>query len=297
MNFYWLAAICPVDIDLGFLKFNWLQIVFLGIVQGITELLPISSTAHIRIVPALLGWGDPGSAFSAAMQLASLIAVISYFWTDIKQLTSGVIRAIGDGEYHLTPFRIVVGMLVGTLPIIVAGLLLKKTLNATNSPLRNLAVIGVVSIVMSSLLAIAERRGQHKRTFDQLTFKDGILVGIAQAFALIPGVSRSGSTLTAGIFLKMERATAARFSFLLGLPAVFLAGLVEIHTLSSCLNGEGWMLLAIGLTSASISAFLAIYGLLSYLERQSTWIFVWYRLLMGLFLIVAVSTHLLPGNG
>ena len=99
MNFYWLAAICPVDIDLGFLKFNWLQIVFLGIVQGITELLPISSTAHIRIVPALLGWGDPGSAFSAAMQLASLIAVISYFWTDIKQLTSGVIRAIGDTHF------------------------------------------------------------------------------------------------------------------------------------------------------------------------------------------------------
>lgn len=275
------------DVDLGFVELGWFKVIILGIVQGITELLPISSTAHLRIVPALLGWTDPGSAFSAAMQLASLAAVIAYFWKDIKQLAGGTFRAIESRNFDSGAFRLTLGILVGTIPLIIFGALFKKALNVPGSPFRSLAVIGAASIVMSLLLAYAEKRTHHKRTFNQLNTRDGLLVGVAQAFALIPGVSRSGSTLTTGIFLEMERETAAKFSFLLGLPAVLLAGAVELHTLFKAgLDAYGWMVLGIGLTSASISAFLAIYGLLRYLEQHNTWIFVWYRLAMGVLLIV-----------
>lgn len=281
------STACPAEVDMGFVQLGWFKVVVLGIVQGITELLPISSTAHLRIVPALLGWPDPGSAFSAAMQLASLAAVITYFWKDIQHLVGGMVRAVAERDFQSRGFKLPLGLLVGTVPIAIAGLLLKKTLNACNSPFRGLMVIGIASIIMSLLLALAEKRGTRARGFTQLSLEDGIWVGIAQAFALIPGVSRSGSTLTAGLFLGMHRETAAKFSFLLGLPAVVLAGALEIHTLLKAgLDFNGWGILLAGLASASISAFAAIYGLLNYLEKQSTWIFVWYRLAMGLFLIV-----------
>jgi len=283
------------EVNLNFVHLGWLNLIILGIVQGITELLPISSTAHLRIVPSLLGMPDPGSVFTAAMQLASLGAVLTYFWQDLKQLTGGTVRAIAQQNYRSSDFRLTMGLLIGTLPLGIAGLLLKKTLNACNSPLRGLVVIGIASMVMSLLLAIAEKRGGRDRDFKQLTLGDGIWVGVAQAFALIPGVSRSGSTLTAGLFLGMERETAARFSFLLGLPAVILAGAVEIHTLLKIgLTSDGWIALLIGLTSASISAFAAIWGLLHYLEKHSTWVFVVYRFVMGILLIVSVTLGWLP---
>ncbi len=283
-----LTAIASSEaIDIGFVELGWLKVIFLGIVQGITELLPISSTAHLRIIPSLLGWQDPGTAFSAAMQLASLGAVLAYFWQDIKSLVGSSIKGIAYQDYQSQSLRITLGLLIGTVPIVIAGLLLKKTLDAPNSPLRSLTVIGIASIFMSLLLAIAELRGNRKRDFKKLTLLDGLLVGIAQAFALILGVSRSGSTLTAGLFLNMERETAARFSFLLGLPAIILAGAVELNSLAKAgLDLNGWLILGAGLLSASISAFLAIFGLLRYLEKQSTWIFVWYRLIMGVFLLL-----------
>jgi undecaprenyl-diphosphatase len=290
ISYILVTSACPNDVDLGFVQLGWFKVIILGIVQGITELLPISSTAHLRIVPGLLGWKDPGSAFSAAMQLASLAAVVSYFWHDLKRLSGSTVRAVLQQDYRDQDFRLAAGVLVGTIPIAVAGLLLKKTLNACNSPFRALPVVGIASIVMAGLLAIAEKRGKLDRNFNQLTLLDGIWVGLAQALALIPGVSRSGSTLTAGLFLRMERETAARFSFLLGLPAIVLAGALELHTLFKAgLDFYGWMILLVGLTTASISAFAAIYGLLHYLEKRSTWIFVWYRLIMGVLLLVGVS--------
>lgn len=283
------------EVNLDFTSLGWLDVIILGIVQGITELLPISSTAHMRIVPTLLGLQDPGSAFSAAMQLASLTAVLSYFWKDLKKLTGETVRAISGQDYQSSSFRLMLGLLLGTLPITIAGLLLKPILNACGSPMRSLVVIGAASIVMSLLLAIAEKQGERHRNFEKITLWDGIWVGVAQAFALIPGVSRSGSTLTAGLFLGMERETAAKFSFLLGLPAVILAGALELHTLFKAgLSGAGWLTLLIGLTSASISAFIAIWGLLHYLEKHSTLIFIFYRFVMGVFLIVAVISGWLP---
>ncbi len=286
MNLILAATTCATDVDLGFVQLDWFKIVVLGIVQGITELLPISSTAHLRIVPSLLGWPDPGSAFSAAMQLASLVAVLTYFWNDLKRMSGGIVRSLVNGDTKSRSAQLGLGIVLGTVPILIAGLLLKKTLNACNSPLRGLAVIGAASIVMSLLLMAAETWGKRDRPFEKITLKDGVWIGVAQAFALVPGVSRSGSTLTAGLALGLERETAARFSFLLGLPAVVLAGAVEIHTLLKAgLDAHGWLILLIGLISASISAFVAIYSLLRYLERHSTWIFIWYRLAMGAFLI------------
>lgn len=291
-SFVLAAEVCNDSsvVNLDFVKIDWFGIVILGIVQGITELLPISSTAHLRIVPSFLGLPDPGSAFSAAMQLASLTAVLTYFWQDITRLLGSSYRAIARKDYMSRSLRLLLGLIAGTVPIAIIGLSLKKTLDACNSPLRTLVTIGIASIVMSLLLAAAEKWGLRKRNFEQLTLIDGILVGIAQVFALIPGVSRSGSTITAALFLKMERETAAKFSFLLGLPTIILAGIVEMATLFKAgLDLHGWGILLLGLTSASISAFFAIFLLLRYLERHSTWLFVWYRLAMGLFLLVGVS--------
>jgi undecaprenyl-diphosphatase len=274
---------------LGFVELSWMQMTVLGVIQGITELLPISSTAHLRVIPGILGWRDPGSAFSAAMQLASFAAVIAYFRKDIGSLGSATVRAVTSRNFQSHDFRLVLGILLGTIPVAVAGLLLKPVLNGCHSPLRGLLVVGSASIVMSLLLAFAEKFARHRRTFGQITLVDGLIVGLAQAFALIPGVSRSGATLTAGLFCGMERETAARFSFLLGLPAVTLAGLFELRVLFKAgLSSDGWVTLLIGLAVASVTAFLAIYGLLHYLERRSTWIFVWYRLLFGGAIVIAV---------
>ncbi len=277
-------------VDLGFVELTWLQMGVLGVVQGITELLPISSTAHLRVIPGILGWRDPGSAFSAAMQLASFVAVIAYFRKDIGTLGRASWRAVASRNFGSGDFRLVLGIVLGTIPAGVAGLLLKPVLNGCHSPLRGLLVIGCASIVMSLLLAIAERVARHRRTFAQITLGDGIIVGLAQAFALIPGVSRSGATLTAGLFCGMERETAARFSFLLGLPTITLAGLLEVGVLFKAgLSSEGWITLFIGLLTASVTAFVAIYALMHYLERRSTWIFVWYRLLFGVAIVAGVA--------
>ena len=277
------------DVDLGFVELSWLQMAVLGIIQGFTELLPISSTAHLRVIPGILGWRDPGSAFSAAMQLASFAAVIVYFRKDIGSFGRATTRAVASRDFGSHDFRVVLGILLGTIPLVIAGLLLKPVLNGCHSPLRGLLVIGGASIVMSLLLALAEKTARHSRPFSQVNLRDGIIVGLAQAFALVPGVSRSGATLTAGLFCGMERETAARFSFLLGLPAVTLAGLYELRVLFKAgLNSDGWITLLIGLVFASVTAFAAIYGLLRYLERRSTWIFVWYRLLFGVGIVAAV---------
>ena len=277
-------------VDLGFVELSWLQIAALGVIQGVTELLPISSTAHLRVIPGILGWRDPGSAFSAAMQLASFVAVVVYFRKDITALGGAAVRAVETRNYRSPDFRILLGILLGTLPLLLAGALLRPILNGCHSPLRGLLVIGIASICMSLLLGLAEKSARHRRKFNEITVADGIVVGIAQAFALIPGVSRSGATLTAALFCGMERETAARFSFLLGLPAITLAGLFELRVLFKAgLSSDGWATLLVGLLFASVTAFIAIYGLLHYLERRSTWIFVWYRFLFGAGILTAIA--------
>ena len=284
------ADACTQGLDTGFIELGAAKVAALGVVQGISELLPISSTAHMRIVPALLGWRDPGSAFSAAMQLAALVAVVSYFWSDVRGLAVGSIDAVRRRDFTDWNLRFTTWIFLATLPLVIFGTLLSKWLNACGTSLRSLPVIGVACIVMAVLLALAEKFCAHRRTLDNVSLKDALLVGIAQVGALIPGVSRSGSTLTAAMFLDLERDQAARFSFLLGLPAIFLAGVRELYELYKAhLSLDGWMILGVGLVVASISAFVAIWSLMRILEKFSAWPFVVYRFLLGVFLLVAVT--------
>ncbi len=284
-----MAAECMNGFDTGFVSLGYAKVAVLGVVQGITELMPISSTAHMRLVPAVLGWRDPGSAFSAAMQLAALAAVVSYFWTDVRCLVAGSLSAAVRRDWRDGQFQFALAIVLGTIPVVVFGLLLSPVLNACNSPLRGLLLIGWASIAMSLLLALSEVVCTHRRTMEDRTLLDAIIVGIAQAGALIPGVSRSGSTLTAALFLNFERAEAARFSFLLGLPAITLAGLKELFELRHAgLDAHGWNVLAVGLVVASISAFAAIWGLLRILERFSAWPLVFYRAFMGTLLVCGI---------
>ena len=286
-----MAEACTSGIDAGFVALGYAKVAVLGIVQGITELMPISSTAHMRIVPALLGWRDPGSAFSAAMQLAALAAVVAYFWRDVRDILIGSLSALGRRDFSDRELRLAFGIVIGTIPIGLAGLALAKTLNTCGSPLRGLWVVGAACIVMGAVLALAEVAARHQRSFERAGLLDCLLVGIAQVGALIPGVSRSGSTLTAALFLGFRREEAARFSFLLGLPAIALAGLKELAELRHAgLDAHGWAVLGVGLLIASLSAFVAIWGLLRVLERYSAWPFAVYRVLIGVVLLAGVAT-------
>jgi undecaprenyl-diphosphatase len=285
-----MAEACTQGIDTGFVALGYAKVAVLGVVQGITELLPISSTAHMRIVPALLGWQDPGSAFSAAMQLAALAAVVSYFWSDVSQLAVGSLGALLRRDFKDRYFRLALWIVLATVPIGIAGLALAGVLNTCNSPLRGLAVIGWACIAMAALLALAEIAARHARKIEDASLIDALLVGLAQVGALIPGVSRSGSTLTAALALGFKREEAARFSFLLGLPAIALAGFKEIWELHKAhLDAQGWTVLAVGLVVASISAFVAIWALMRLLERYSAWPFVVYRAVLGVVLLVGLG--------
>jgi undecaprenyl-diphosphatase len=262
----------------------------LGLIQGLTEFLPISSTAHLKVIPVIVGWGDPGLDFTAIIQLGSIAAVVWFFWQDLTQVVTGSWRAIQKKDYDSVDFRLALGIGLGTIPIVFFGLLIKIFIpDYDNSPLRSMEVIATASIVMAFLLGLAEKIGTRKRDFEHLTPRDEILMGLAQTLALIPGVSRSGSTITAGLFLGLERATAARFSFLLGIPAITLAGIVELK--SVFVDGIGnieILPLLVGLISATIFSYLSIAWLIRYLQSKSTWIFVWYRLAFGVAILTAV---------
>jgi len=275
-------------IDMGFVGLGYGRAAILGVVQGITELLPISSTAHMRLVPALLGWPDPGAAFSAAMQLAALVGVVSYFRADLIAVAGGSLRAVRDRRLDDPDLRLAVWIVLATIPIGVAGLLLAPLLNRCDSPLRTIPAIGLACLVMAALLALAELLARHRRTLADGGIVDALLIGLAQVGALIPGVSRSGSTLTAALGLGFKRPEAARFSFLLGVPAIALAGLKELWELHKAhLDAHGWSILAVGIAVGGVTAFFAIWGLMRVLERFSAWPFVIYRGLLGAALLAA----------
>jgi undecaprenyl-diphosphatase len=285
-----MADACSGGVDTSFVALGYAKVALLGVVQGITELLPISSTAHMRVVPLALGWPDPGAAFSAAMQLAALVAVVSYFWSDVAALAGGSVRALAKGRFGDRDLRLVFWIAVATLPIGIAGLVLSPVLNACGSPLRSVPAIGVACIVMGLLLAASEIWARHRRTMDQVKGRDAMLIGLAQIGALIPGVSRSGATLTAALGLGLKREDAARFSFLLGVPAIALAGLKELWELHKAhLDAHGWSVLGVGIAVGAVSALAAIWGLMRFLERFSTWPFVIYRILLGVGLLAAAT--------
>ena len=267
--------------DLGLLEACWRALV-LGVVQGLTEFLPISSTAHVQVVPMLLGWGDPGVATIAVIQLGSIAAILAFFRNDLAEVLRGVAKALREGRWGSTEARLGLAIALGTLPIVFAGMVIKLWIPGyNNSPLRSLQAIAIVSIVMAGLLGVAELVGRRRRRLAEVQPRDGLLVGLAQALAVIPGVSRSGSTLTASLFDNWERSSAARFSFLLGIPAITLAGLVEIKDALEAPANGGPIPLAVGIVTAAVVSWLAIAWLLRFLQRHSTWVFVAYRLAFG----------------
>ena len=270
----------------GLLEAIWRDFV-LGVVQGLTEFLPISSTAHLKIVPVLAGWGDPGVSVTAVIQLGSIVAVIAYFRADLAGVLRGMSGALLRGQWREPEARLGIAMAIGTIPILFAGLAIKLYWPGyETSPLRSVPAIAGVSILMALLLALAERLGPRSKQLDQVQGRDGLVVGLAQVLALIPGVSRSGSTLTASLFDSWKRPDAARFSFLLGIPAITIAGLVELKDAFSEPSAGGVLPLMVGIVSAAVVSWLAIDWLLKFLQRHSTWVFVIYRLLFGVLLLV-----------
>ncbi len=278
--------------SIGFLELCW-RYFFLGFVQGLTEFLPISSTAHLKVVPILLGWGDPGVSAKAVMQLGSLFAVLAYFWSDLKAIIRGLSLAVTQGNWSSPESRLGLALILGSLPICLAGFLIKSFWPGyATSFLRSIPAIACVSIVMALLLALAERSGSRFKNLKMVRGRDGLLIGLSQVFAIIPGVSRSGITLTASLFDGWERKDAARFSFLLGIPAIALAGLVNVQDVFQKTSfWEGFPLI-VGVISSGVFSWFAIDWLLKYLQHKSARVFVMYRLCFGLILLVLMP-HLL----
>jgi undecaprenyl-diphosphatase len=269
------------------------QAAILGVVQGITEFLPISSTAHLLVFTRVFGWELLGEKyFVDAIQFGSVIAVAMYFWADIRHTVSGGWKAFRAKAWDREEWKLLVGVAIGALPALIGGLLYKKLLpDNTQAVLEGALIIACASIVMSLLLGLAEKIGSRKRGFDLLEIKDGIIVGFGQMLALIPGVSRSGSTLTTGLFLGLERQTAARFSFLLGLPTLGIATLYQSIEVRNHLDALPALL--VGIVSTFIFSYLSIAWLLRYLQRHSNWIFVWYRLAFGSAILSAIAFGLM----
>jgi len=268
---------------------EWLQAFILGIVQGITEFLPISSTAHLLIFTKVFGWKELGAKdFVDAIQFGSVVAILLYFRSLIASIIQGAVEGFKDKDWQREEWKIVIGIAVGTIPALVLGFLLKDILP------ESALIIGTMSVVMAILLGLAEKIGDRKRGFDHLQIRDGILVGIGQSLALIPGVSRSGSTLTTALFLGLERDTAAKFSFLLGFPTLTIATLYKSLKIFHLFQ-EGQLpenivlLLVIGIISTFIFSYLSIAFLIRYLQTKDTFIFVWYRLAFGGAILLALA--------
>jgi undecaprenyl-diphosphatase len=262
---------------------NILQALFLGLVQGVTEFLPISSTAHLLVTTKAFGWQQLGQKdYADAIQFGSVIAVLIYFWKDIVTVVSGGIAGIARKDWQNIDVKILIGIGVGTLPALILGYLGKDILPDSAQ------IIAIMSIVMATLLLIAERFSTHQRGFNRLEIKDGFLVGVAQAIALIPGASRSGSTLTAGLFLGLDRQTAARFSFLVGLPTLAAATLFKAMKIFKG-NELPIVYLAAGTISTFIFSYISIAFLLNYLKTKNTMLFVWYRYAFGASILIALA--------
>ena len=270
--------------------FNCVKSFFLGIIQGVTEFLPISSTAHLKVVPYFLGWTDPGASVSAALQLGSVFAIIFYFRDQISILIKSFLSIF----YHRKVFKdentkLATFIFIASIPILFFGLLIKLFWHDySDSNFRSLFSISIISIIMSFLLALSEIYGKKNKSFKDVNLRDIILLGISQTLAIFPGVSRSGVTLTSAMFSGIERKTAARLSFLIGIPAISISGFVELFTLSRTSSAIDILPMIIGITSSFFSSIIAIDLLLKFLARNNTFIFVYYRLAFGIFILLTL---------
>ena len=277
-----------------------LEAIVLGIVQGLSEFLPISSTAHLTLVGKLMNvistdHPEHWTAFIAVIQLGTLLSILIYFSKDIILITSEFLR---DNlklrlKYNDQSHNSKLGWLiaVGTVPIVIIGLSFKDIIEGALT--KNLYIISGSLILFAIILTIAEKVADHKREMKDLTIKDTLIIGIAQAFALIPGASRSGTTITGGLFVGLKRSDAARFSFLLSIPSVLASGLLELYGAMKYLDASMMINLVVATAAAAISGYLAIDFLIKYLKKHSTFIFVYYRIILGLAIIVFILTKLI----
>lgn len=257
------------------------QSIILGILQGLTEFLPISSSGHILILPALLGWEDPGAAFTAVIQLGTEAAVLIYFRRDLWDIARTWLASLRRPELRRDlNARMGWYLIIATIPISILGLAFQDQIETAA---RNLWIVGSMLIVFGLILGLADRVGSRERTVGQLSFRDGALIGLAQSLALIPGVSRSGATISAGLFLGLDRRAAARFAFLLAIPAVVLSGFYELYKLLSGKEhfGEPMLNIAVATVVAFVVGYAVIAWLLRYLTTHSMAVFVWYRVIVG----------------
>ena len=262
---------------------NWFEAILLGIVQGLTEFLPISSTGHVRIVPALFGWEDPGAAFSAVIQLGTVAALIVYFRRDIAMITVGWVRGLLDRDLRRTPESLMGWYVaVGTVPVVIFGFAFRHQISGGA---RSLLLISTVLIIGGILMLAVDRIAVLQRDIQTVSWRDGIIIGLCQALALVPGVSRSGATIVGGLVLGFNREAAARFSFLLSIPAVVLSGLFELKDVGDGSNNAPILATIIATVFAFIVGYAAIAFLLRYLARHTLTIFGVYRVVVGLIVL------------
>jgi undecaprenyl-diphosphatase len=266
------------------------EAIVLGITQGLTEFLPISSTAHLRIVPAFAGWEDPGAAFTAVVQLGTMLAVLLYFREDLLRIGLAWLRSLRDRSLRGTlDARLGWYILLGTIPIGIFGLIFKDQIE---NGARDLYLISIALIVFGLVLLAAEEVGRKNRPLEQINRRDGLVIGLFQALALVPGVSRSGATISAGLFRGFDRPSAARYSFLLSVPAVVLSGLFELKSIvdgsEHVHTGAGSLIIATAL--AFVVGYWSIAFLLRYVSRHSTLVFVVYRVALGVLVLALTAS-------
>lgn len=273
-----------------------LESILLGIIQGLTEFLPISSSAHLRIASELMGIGDAGAAFTAITQLGTEAAVVVFFWRDITRIIGRWFQSLTGRVPRKDPDALMGWwIIVGTIPIVVLGLLFQDQIETT---LRSLWVVAIMLIVFGILLGVADRVGRKQRDIKDLTWKRGLIYGGAQALALIPGVSRSGGTITAGLLMGYKREAAARYSFLLAIPAVFGSGFYQLLKAIKAPASETSMGLTMLATVVAFVIALVVIGLfMKYISKRSFLPFVIYRVALGALIIVLITTGVLSADG
>jgi len=269
---------------------SWLQVVVLSVVQGLTEFLPVSSSGHLAIVSRLFFADDAGASFTAVTQLGTEVAVLLYFARDIARIVKAWFAGLFNAGARNADYRLGWYVIIGTIPIGVLGLLFKDEIR---TGARNLWVIAIALVVFSAVIAAAEYFGRQTRHVEQLTWRDSVIVGLAQCLALVPGVSRSGATISAGLFLGQDRELAARFGFLLAIPAVFASGLFSLpdafHPVGEGMSASGPQLLVATLI-AFVVGFAAVAWFLQFLVRHSMYWFVAYRVVVGAVVLALLGT-------
>jgi undecaprenyl-diphosphatase len=269
---------------------SWLQVVVLSILQGLTEFLPVSSSGHLAIASRVFFEDDAGASFTAVSQLGTEAAVLVFFARDIVRIVKAWFAGLFKAGERTADYWLGWWVIIGTIPISVIGLLFKDEIR---TGARNLWLVATAMIVFSFVIAAAEYAGRQTRRVEQLTWKDSVIVGFAQCLALVPGVSRSGATISAGLFLGMERELAARFGFLLAIPAVFASGLFSLPDAFNPV-GEGMSATGAQLLVSTVIAFVVGYAAVSwflkFLVRHSMYWFVGYRIILGTVVLILLAT-------